>query len=497
MSHVWSPQQSAIFDWFAVPTDHRHLIVRARAGTGKSTSIREAVRHAPEPDILIAAFSKAIEVDMTTKLAAAGSRAKSQTLHSVGFQCARQFRDRLRPDFSGARADDLALAVCGPKVPDTIRRIVAKLHSKGREIAPFATLPGELLTLAYRFECVPDEFWSGQGYTLDFVEEKALQAMQAAADCPAGTAIDGADMIYLPLRNGWLIPRYDLVVIDEAQDMTLSQLLVAQGVLREGGRIAVVGDDRQAIFGFRGADSGSLDRLKSELGATELGLTTTYRCGRAIVDLARRYVPDFAAGDGNPEGEIRDIPETDLIAAAGPGDFILSRTNAPLVSTAMQLLRAGKRCHVAGRDIGKGLITMIRALKASSVPDLLRKVGIWQERETRRLTAQITPKTKNAIESRLDAIADQAAMIRSLTDGARSVEEVRTRIEHLFADDGLGAAGLITLSSVHKAKGLEADRVFLLQHTFRDTSQEEQNLAYVAITRAKQRLTWVHRAERY
>ncbi len=490
----WSTQQSDVFAWFQSPSANRHLIVRARAGTGKSTTIREGVRYAPDTRILIAAFSKSIQLDMQSKLT--GTQADVQTLHALGFQCARRFRDRLRPDFSGARADDLALAACGLQVPDGVRKLVAKLHTKGREIAPLATLPGQLMTLAYKFECVPDDFWSEQGYTTEFVEAKALAAMQLAATCPAGTAIDGADMIFLPIRNRWLTRMYDLVVIDEAQDMTTSQLLIARGVLRDNGRICVVGDDRQAIFGFRGADSGSLDRLKTELGAAELNLTTTYRCAKAIVDLARQYVPDFTAAEQNPDGEIRDIPDTELISTAAPGDFILSRTNAPLVSTALQLLRSGKRAHVAGRDIGKGLITMIRNLKAASVPDLLRKVGTWQEREIRRLTAQITNKTKNTIEGRLDAIDDQAEMVRALAVEARSVEDVRLKIDQLFADDGLGAAGLITLSSVHKAKGLEADRVFLLSHTFRDTSQEELNLSYVAITRAKHRLTWVRRTER-
>jgi superfamily I DNA/RNA helicase len=318
--------------------------------------------------------------------------------------------------------------------------------------------------------------------------------MELASNIKNGDTIDGSDMIFLPVRNGWLTKQYDLVVVDEAQDMTTAQLEIAQGVLKVGGRICVVGDDRQAIFGFRGADSGSLDRLKAELGAVEMGLTTTYRCGRSIVAAAQGYVPDFEAGSTNPEGTVGVLNTSKLVGAAGPGDFILSRVNAPLVSTAMQLLRAGKRARVAGRDIGKGLSAIIRKMKAKSVPDLLAKIENWMNREVHRHRAQLSQATngrKTALQAKIDAIIDQAEMLTSLCDGAKNTAEVETRVEALFQDDGLGKDGVITCSSVHRAKGLEANRVFLLSKTFRGGSIEEENIMYVAITRAKNELVWV------
>jgi superfamily I DNA/RNA helicase len=87
-------------------------------------------------------------------------------------------------------------------------------------------------------------------------------------------------------------------------------------------------------------------------------------------------------------------------------------------------------------------------------------------------------------------VRDDAEMLRSLAEGADSVQHVIDRAESLFTDDGLGDKGVVTFSSVHKSKGLEADRVFVLASTLRDTNEEERNIAYVAITRAKQRLTW-------
>jgi DNA helicase-2/ATP-dependent DNA helicase PcrA len=496
---IASAQQQAIFDWFnfSSPVASRHLIARARAGCGKTTTILKGVVLSPESKtgkVLIAAFSKIIETEITKKLADSGvQNIIAKTLHAVGYACIRNFRERIKVEFTSDRADRLALAVCGNSAPDAIVRLVSKLHTKGREIAPHATKVGDLTAIAITFDCEPDEQWA-ERFDLRYVEEKALEAMVLASAVKSGDTIDGSDMIFLPVRNGWLSKQYDMVVVDEAQDMTTAQLEIAQGVLKTGGRICVVGDDRQAIFGFRGADSGSLDRLKAEMDAAELGLTTTYRCGKAIVALAQGYVSDFTAGESNPEGAISTLNSSKLVGAAGPGDFILSRTNAPLVSTAMQLLRAGKRARVAGRDIGKSLSAIVRKMKAKSVPDLLAKIENWMNREVRRHQAQLAQATngrKTALQAKIDAVIDQAEMLTSLCDGAKNTAEVESRVEALFVDDGLGKEGVITCSSVHRAKGLEANRVFLIAKTFRGGSVEEENIAYVAITRAKQELVWV------
>jgi superfamily I DNA/RNA helicase len=479
---IWSAQQKDIFDWFAHPKpEEPNAVVTARAGTGKTTTLLEGCRRAPEQAILVCAFNKRIAEELTIK--AEDHRIQAKTLHAVGFASVKRFRDRLTIGKGTERADALAVGVCGQRAPDTILKLVAKLHTKGREMVPHATKAAELIDIAVQFECEPGEEWADTQFTLDYVCAKAAEAMELASQVATGGTIDFSDMIFLPVRNQWLVPSYDLVVVDEAQDMTTAQLEIAQGVCR--GRICVVGDDRQAIYAFRGADSESLSRLKEELKAVEFGLKTTYRCGRVIVGEAQRFVPDFLAGEGNPEGSVAVIGSDKLVAAAGVGDFILSRLNAPLVSTAMSLLRAGKRTRIAGRDIGGGLKTLVRKFKARSVPEFLTRVSAWEEREVLRLTAAKRDPAK------IDAIKDQAEMLVALSDGAKNVDEITARIEALFTDDGLGDAGLVTCSSVHRAKGLEANRVFVLRDTLRANSVEEDNISYVAITRAKLELVYV------
>jgi superfamily I DNA/RNA helicase len=483
---VWSEQQDKIFNWFGNSLidgiESKHLIVEAYAGTGKTTTILRAIDFAPERRIVLCAFNKRIEQELSLRLRNPNAQAK--TLHALGFACVRRYRDNLK--VSDKRAENLAEKVCGASAPDDLKKLVKKLHTLGREMNPTAQQHEDLIDIAVNFECEPDEKWQATQFNTAWVVAKSLEAMELASQVQRGGEIDFADMIFLPVRNRWLSKQFDMVVVDEAQDMTTAQLAIAEGIC--DGRIAIVGDPNQAIYGFRGADSGSLGRLQTKLNAGKLGLTTTYRCGRVIVTAAQQFVADFEAGPNNPEGEILAIPTQKLQSEVQPGDFILSRVNAPLVSTAMSLLKNGKRARIAGRDIGTGLKMLLRKLSkgeaAYSVEKFLERVVAWEEAEI--LRARAAKK-----EARVSMVQDQAEMLQGLAEDVQSVREIENRIDALFTDDGLGQAGVITCSSVHRAKGLEADRVFILKDTLKNFNQEEMNIQYVAVTRAKKTLVWV------
>lgn len=491
----WSDKQQDVFA--RILATFTHLVVRARAGTGKTTTIVEAVKRLlvahPTRVVIVAAFGKAIADELVTRFT--GYNVIVKTLHSIGLSAVKRFWPKVKVSFDSTRADDLANRVCGVTCPNDVKKLVAKLHTKGREIKAHARTLGELTELAIRFECEPSDDWAADGFDLTYIETKALEAMElAASEEPVKTGIDGSDMLFLPVRNGWLRRIGDDIVVDEAQDMNATQLEIA---IKVADRVIVVGDNKQAIYAFRGADSDALDRLKRELNAEELPLNVTYRCAKAIVREAQRFVPDFEAGPDNPEGVVSYLDACNLTKSAAAGDFILSRVNAPLVSIAMSLLRSGKRTRIAGRDIGAGLRALIRKFRARSVPELLTKISAWETREIARIEARFVGKLDApACVQRVDAIHDQAEMLSSLTDGAPSVAEVESRIEALFTDDGLGQAGMITCSSVHRAKGLEADRVFVLADTLRTGNDEENNIQYVAITRAKSELVYVAKESR-
>jgi hypothetical protein len=399
-----------VFDWFAHGTGN--LVVRARAGVGKTTTALEGIEHAPDDSILLAAFNKRTAEELASRLT--NPRAVAMTLHSAGFRIVKQFWEGVRIADRSERADDLARRGCAeyvyarrraeklepvpyhdegcggagvacrcvrpPRicdVSDSVARMVAKLTSLARECAPFAAVGDDLVDLAYAMECTPGEEWEAYGWNARAVCDTTVLAMALARERPVRTGIDFADMLYLPLANGWVRPQYGLVVIDEAQDMNASQIELARRL--SSGRVCVIGDDRQSIYAFRGADSGSIDRLKRELQADELGLTTTYRCGKRIVDEARALVPDFEAGMGNPEGRVSALAGYQrLLEVVTPGDAILSRVNAPLVGLCLKLLKASVSARVEGRDVAAGLRALVRDLAkgraTGSVAELMARV---------------------------------------------------------------------------------------------------------------------------
>lgn len=482
MSKQWSTQQNAIFSWFETCTGN--LVVRARAGTGKTTTILEAVTRAPERRILLAAFNKSIASELTSRLPA-GGKCEALTLHGLGFAMVRKQGKWSKVKVDAYRGRNIARHVVDSHHSDSVADLVAKLASRCKAVCPFPAGLNDFVQIALEASLEPNAQDHGTA-TVEYVADRAYAAMQAAGEYD-GT-IDFDDMVYLPVAHGWARPTYDLVVIDEAQDMNCAQIALARGVA--SGRVCVVGDDRQAIYGFRGADSGSIDRLKSELGASELGLTVTYRCPRLVVALAAESVPDFVCAPEAPEGEIVDVSEAHLLSTAMEGDFVLSRKNAPLARLCLALLRAGKRAKVEGRDIGAMLAATAKRIAGKTktdIGDFVAGLESWKAREH----AASERMEGERGERRASAADDVYETLIALTEGVENVSGVLSRIESLFADCGEGR-GQIVLSSVHKAKGLERERVWVLVDTFTARNTEEVNLWYVAVTRSKK---WLGRVQ--
>jgi len=482
---IWSDEQKAIFDFFA--TGSGNLVVRARAGTGKTTTIKAAFSKAPEAAMLYAVFNKKNQREAAAKIS--DSRVEVRTLHSLGFAFIKRVWSNAKPDDNVERARIESL--CGINLPDEVRNAIEKLvgFAKNSFINPtiddLVGLSEDRLIDAAAFEAVQDGGWTQA--KLASVAHRVLAISKNRDDF---NRISFNDMVWLPVANNWVKPWFDLVCIDEAQDMNLPQLAMAQGASK--GRVIVVGDDRQAIYGFRGAVQNGLDLMKSELNAIELGLTTTYRCPKSVVELAAVYVPDYRAAESAPTGIIANVSREAIPATAKIGDAILSRANAPLMPICLQLLRAGVPARIEGRDVGKMLLAIIRKLKAKSVPNFISKVEAYKSRQIARVARR-----KNN-EAQLETIEDQAATLFALAEGVASVAEIEQRCINLFQDSDNNPKPAVVLSSTHKAKGLEWDRVFILRETYLRKgreSREEENIYYVAITRAKHSLIFVAERE--
>ena len=473
---VYSSEQEAIFSHFA--TGAGNLVIEANAGTGKTTTIKEAFNHAPERQILYAVFNKKNQREAKEKIT--DPRVDVRTLHSLGFTYIKRRWKDAKPD------NEVEF--------DRIHSILRKsgLHENHELLTSSIKLVGflkntminpteaEARDIAEQRDCLTDDASCN-----DRIIRTALESLALAKTQDAQSRISFDDMVWLPVAMDWVYNCYDMVTVDEAQDMNMPQLVMARKATN--GRIIVVGDSRQAIYGFRGAVQDAMGMMRITLRAKTLSLTTTYRCPKVVVRIAQEIVPTYQAAASAPDGEVTGKAESSILTEAKVGDAILSRLNAPLMPLALSLIRKGIPARIEGRDVAKQLMAMVRTLRAGSVPDFIKKVESWLTKQVARLENTKTP------EKKIEQARDIAETLKALAQDANGMPDVETRINSMFQDTDATSKPCVILSSVHKAKGLEWSRVWLLTETFRKgKGVEEDNIWYVAVTRSKQSLFLVN-----
>lgn len=482
---VGSPQQQNI--WAAVVNDTSHTIVEARAGTGKTFTMIEALKKAPRNlSSCFVAFNKSIADELATKVP---QHSRACTLHSLGNTAIRSAG--FKPTLDSYKSYKIIEELYGKHIHRSIISALAKVTSYAKNTLKSELTPERLKELAFE-SGVDDRL--GPDMLAGIPEVLRESAEQTHT-------IDFDDMIWLPIVNDLPLPQFDLLAVDESQDLNRVQQQLA---MRAGRRIILVGDPFQSIYAFRGADSDSIANMEKYLGETPLGvdaypLTVSRRCPKQAVALVRRLVPDFEALPDAMEGDILTGSTEDLFDSVADGDMILSRVNAPLLSLAYRLLRKDIPCKVQGRDIGEGLRLLIAKIEPdhnASINTLLSKAHDWEQREQSRILSAY----KYGVEAKLSVLQDRFDCVRSLSEDCKTVGDIAARIKSLFADvSNKDSKGLVLLSSIHKSKGLEADHVWVAEpskvpHPMAKTASDmdqERNLAYVLGTRFKQTITFL------
>lgn len=500
-----SHEQEAIWDYQL--EGRGNVVISAGPGTGKTwTEIQYCLRADKALDILFVAFNSHIAKEANDKLIASRiTNVRARTFHGLGrWILVQNFKS-----LAGVEPNE-------KKMRDIFEQLnPMPLMNKGiwrRRIMLAETLAGhaknflidhksptfvsEMENLADHFAIdVDDHFHDALGLVPEALDECVKRA---------DSSFDFDDMIWLPLVLG-LKPKYpaDQIITDESQDLNTPQHALTF-VACPTGRIFVVGDRHQAIYGFRGARTASIDDLKTKLaesrrGVKEFPLTITRRCPKLHVAMAKMLYPEIQALDDAPLGVIESTPYERAIHQMKPGDLVLCRINRPLIATAYDLIKRKIRPIVKGRDIGKGLLALIDHL----VNDLYVPIG--DGRESANMTyalrvyrmeheARLAPLGEDA-RFKLAALADKCDCLSEFITHSNTVEEMRTKIVELFSDMNDGAPpNAVVLGTVHRTKGLEAERVFvLLPELIGFTGwckkewevEQEINLAWVAVTRAK------------
>jgi DNA helicase-2/ATP-dependent DNA helicase PcrA len=178
----------------------------------------------------------------------------------------------------------------------------------------------------------------------------------------------------------------------------------------------------------------------------------------------------------------------------GAGSAILSRVTKPIVALAFKLIRQRVACRVEGREIGAGLKKLAtRWKRPKTLLALDEQLEDYLDREVIKLLA------KKGTEEKIQALTDKVETLRVLIDQCRiegkdQLEDLYTVIDSLFGDN---VTGMLVLSTIHKSKGREWERVYWLDRAGTCPSKwarqpwqaaQEINLMYVAATRAKAEL---------
>ena len=378
---------------------------------------------------------------------------------------------------SRARAQALVMAglvYCGE----------AKLAKPGQQLAADA-----LLEVRGR-----DHPWVSRGgiklahaiehFGLDLEGADAEEAVQACLDMDANWdslgIIDFADMLYLPVVRRVAFLKPDLGIVDEAQDLSpAARELLAPACIR----MVAVGDDRQSIYGFAGADPQSFEQVGRRMGQhVELPLTECFRCGEGIIAEAQTLVPDIR-WNGRTEGTVIRR-ETTTIKRLGRGDMVLCRTNQPLVSVGVQLASEGMPFRWLAEDLGPLLLWRMQQHDSTSPRGALK--GVEEEIESVTERAEL----EEIGMSRASRILDELEACRIILMQCATFADVRRLLREVFRDSKNPLHPIVT--TIHRSKGLEAERVFFVKHLncpmpfVKHDSwdyQQELNLRYVGITR--------------
>lgn len=500
---TWSQPQTSVFDF--VKTGHGNAIIEAVAGAGKTSTIIEALKYMKGYTYL-AAFGKKMGAELKARIVGIDN-VNAGTFHSYGFGL-------LIKAFKGVKLDN-----------HKINDIVNDLIIRRADLAPYAEFCVTAVSMAKNraigHVCPIDDMGAWKVMIDQFDMMDSLPAFDDAtiyraikmcifvlkASIAQTAIIDFADMIYHVLMHKIKCFKHDYVIIDEAQDTNPARRALAKMMLKNTGRLIAVGDPHQAIFGFAGADNDSLSQIARDFNCITLRLSITYRCPKAIVKHAQNWVSHIEAADTAPDGvfdtaRFDDItmPENYIkqrgltkhkyhVSNMTGKDAILCRLNKPLVEMAFALLRQGIACKIEGKDIAKQLINLTKKWKVRSLSELRTKLSEYADIECAKALANKNEGRAEALRDRVDTLF---VLMQKADEDGLNISGFQTMISNMF-DDKVSEKGILTLCSVHKSKGLEWQRVFILGRAdFMPSTMatqawqmaQEINLIYVAITRA-------------
>jgi DNA helicase II / ATP-dependent DNA helicase PcrA len=499
MTFLPSPQQATFLDWIA--NARGSAVMVAVAGAGKTKSIELALPLIPESQfVTLVAFNTTIAKELNARIeklrqsgiGRAFSRVQAKTFHGLGFGAVRKRLGNINPNIDSGKCRKLVKEWLGEEQQEMYSDFICKLVSLAKGIGIGTRLQADTTEAWQDIIHHHDLYLEHEEATEEHAIQLARELLRRSCAAAEKGSLDFDDQLYMVLKWNLKLWQNDWVFVDEAQDTNPVRRALAKLALRPNGRLVAVGDPRQAIYGFTGASHDAIDLIKAEFNAIELPLTVSFRCAQSVVREAQAIVPYIQPAEAAPEGRVESLPLDKALAVLDAHDAVLCRNTAPLIAMAFKLIADGRGCIVLGKDIGAGLVSLIKKQNAKGVDALLEKLEKFRAREYARYMEQDEPEKADGIN---DRVACVRIVCEQLPEGkGRTVPAAIAKLEGLFSDTN----GVLTLSTAHKAKGREWRRVAILRPELmpgraRQEWQQvqEKNLMYVAYTRAMEHLIFM------
>lgn len=284
----YSDQQILFFD--RLKTSPRSLLLGAVAGSGKTTTIVHGSSHIPKHVLTVfLAFNKHIATELEAKLP---PHIQCGTFHS---RCLKGLSRSLpsRPKIDGDKSKNLLKENLPWKEQELYLSFCVRLISLAKNAG--VGIPSLCEDSFASWESIA----AHHSLTLDSADADLSRAIDIARSCFVEgnselSSIDFDDMLYLALLKRVNFDKCSFVFVDEAQDTNGVQRELLKLMLAPHGRLIAVGDSKQAIYGFRGADASAMDRIAKEFSCERLALSTCYRCSRSVISEVHRHFPELA-----------------------------------------------------------------------------------------------------------------------------------------------------------------------------------------------------------
>lgn len=522
MAHKPSIYQQGVYNF--IKNRKGNAVVDAVAGSGKTTTLLNALKLIPSNKrVLFLAFNKSIAKELSQKVPNT-SNIHVKTVHGFGFSCLNKyFNCRIEKDkyhrilndvFSYHKEGDLdILKKYNFNTSSMLSVNDMYVDLKELEIEPTGYFQriiqlcdlGRMNLIDIRSKKGIDQLNEiAKNHSIEIQNGECFRAWHLIKiGSSFKSEIDFTDMIYLPIKLKLYPFKYDFVFIDECQDLNACQRTIMLGAVKpKTGRFIAVGDPSQAIYGFAGADANSFKTLSSLPKTKKLPLSVCYRCGKNIIKEAQSIVPHLEAFEGAIDGSVEHNKD---ISHIKEGDMVLCRQTYPLFRLCLILLSQNKAAKVMGTDIGASLIKNINDTKKKredwTLENMFNRLYAELDKVLKSIMRKEDKTESEAKETKTYATAkEKISVIEMLAVGLDSPLEIIEKIKTIFNDDNKPS---ILLSTIHKSKGLEADRVFIIHPELMPSKyaeldweiEQEDNLKYVAYTRAKSLLAFIPKSK--